>query len=54
MAAALGAVSTCGAEQTDQYCIEENTAENKTAYPYIVRTETREVENGFDMAEGNG
>ena len=40
MLAALCAVSTCAAEQPDQYSIEENTAENKITYPYIVRTES--------------
>ena len=38
--AALSAVSTCAAEQPDKYSIEENTAENRTTYPYIVRTES--------------
>jgi len=40
MLAALGAVGPCAAEQLDPYQIEENTAENKTTYPYIVRTES--------------
>ena len=40
MMAALIAFGTCAAEQPDEYSIEENTAENKTTYPYIVRTES--------------
>ena len=40
MTAALSIVSTCAAEQPDQYSVEENTAENKATYPYIVCTES--------------
>ena len=40
MIAALSIVSICAAEEPDRYRIEENTAENKATYPYIVRTES--------------
>ncbi len=40
MLAALTAVSVCTAEQIGPYRMEENTAENKETYPYIVRTES--------------
>ena len=36
----LSIVSICAAEMPREYTIEENTAENKTTYPYIVRTES--------------
>ena len=36
----LGTVSTGTAEQPREYTVEENTAENKTTYPYIVHTES--------------
>lgn len=40
MAAALSAPSPCAAEQPGRYAVEENTADNKATYPYIVRTES--------------
>ena len=36
----LSAVTTGAAEQSREYPVEENTAENKATYPYIVRTES--------------
>ena len=36
----LSAVSTCSANQLFEYSIEENTGENKAAYPYVVHTES--------------
>ena len=36
----LGTAGTCAAEQPYEYSIEENTGENKAAYPYVVRTES--------------
>lgn len=40
MMTALSAFYTCAAEEPGKYNIEENTAENKTTYPYIVRTKS--------------
>ena len=35
----LSTVGACAAEQPREYMIEENTAEDKTIYPYVVHTE---------------
>ena len=40
MALALCAWSPAAADARERYTVEENTAENKATYPYIVRTET--------------
>lgn len=40
MLTALFFFNSCAAEQAGRYSMEENTAENKTTYPYIVRTES--------------
>ena len=40
MAVILCAGSTGAAEQPPEYSIEENTAENRTTYPYVVHTES--------------
>ncbi len=36
----LSAAGTCAAEQSREYTVEENTADNKTTYPYVVHTES--------------